>query len=310
MSRRGQVLFATMCVVWGVPYLLIKVAVEDLQPVTLVALRTGAAALLLVPVAAQRGALRPLLRRWRTVLVYSVVEVALPWLLLSDAERHLSSSLSGLLVAAVPLVGVVLTSLVGGEAPFGARRVLGLLVGLAGVGVLLGVDVGGGDLGAVMEMGVVTVCYATGPLLIARRLADLPSIGVVAASLVVSAAVCTPPAVTRLPGAFPPGRVVASVAVLAVLCTAVAFVVFFALIAEVGPVRATVITYVNPAVAVLLGVALLGEPFTAGTAGGFALILAGCVLATRRGPRPRATDAAGTAAGAATAAHAETVPSG
>jgi drug/metabolite transporter (DMT)-like permease len=281
VSRRGLALFAAMCVIWGIPYLLIKVAVEDLNPAVLVFFRTAAGGALLLPLAAARGDLRRLLPQWRVVVVYTLVEVAVPWFLLSDAERRLSSSLSGLLVAAVPLTGAVLSRLTGGDERFGAQRLAGLLLGLGGVGVLLGFDVGGSDLGAVAEIGLVTVGYATGPLLIARKMTDLPAMGVVSASLGLSAVGYAPVALTQLPASVS-ARVVAAVAVLAVVCTAIAFLLFFALIAEVGPVRATVITYVNPAVAVALGVIVLGEPFTVSTAAGFVLILAGSFLATRR----------------------------
>lgn len=287
MSRRGLALFIAMCVIWGIPYLLIKVAVDDLSPVALVFCRTALGAMLLVPIAAARGDLRPLLPRWRPMLVYTLVEIAIPWLLLSDAERRLSSSLSGLLVAAVPLIGAVLSRLTGGDERFGVTRIAGLLIGFGGVAALLGFDVGGGNLGAVAEIGVVTVGYAIGPLLISRNLRDLPAMGVVAASLGVSAIAYAPVALTHLPAHVPSTRVLVAVAALAVVCTALAFLLFFALIAEVGPVRATVITYVNPAVAVVLGVALLGEHISAATGVGFALILLGSFLATRRsGARP------------------------
>jgi drug/metabolite transporter (DMT)-like permease len=281
VTRRGWLLFVTLGVIWGIPYLLIKVAVRELTPATLVFLRTSIGALLLLPLAVRGGQLRALLPRWRAVVLFTVVEVALPWLLLSDAERRLSSSLSGLLVAAVPLVGAALAWMSGGEERLDARRIGGLVVGLAGVAALLGFDVGGGDLGSVAEVGIVVVGYATGPLIIARRLADLPSLAVVTASLVLCAVGYAPVALIQLPAVVPPVPVIAAVVILGVVCTALAFVVFFRLIAEVGPVRATVITYVNPAVAVALGVALLGEPLTPGTTVGFALILIGSFLATR-----------------------------
>lgn len=282
MSRRGWLLFAAMCVIWGIPYLLIKVAVADVSPVALVFLRTATGAVMLVPVAALRGYLRPLLPHWRVIAAYTVIEIGLPWVLLSEAETRLSSSLSGLLVAAVPLIGAVLAAVLGHER-LDLRRLVGLLVGLGGVAALLGLDVAGGDLGAVGEIGVVAVCYAVGPVIISRRLGHLPAMGVVAASLALTAVAYAPAALLRLPHSMPGGNVLAALALLGVVCTALGFIVFFALIAEVGPVRATVITYVNPAVAVALGVLLLGEAFTAGTAVGFVLILAGCALATVRG---------------------------
>jgi drug/metabolite transporter (DMT)-like permease len=272
-----------MCLIWGIPYLLIKVAVSDLSPVTLVFLRTGIGAVLLIPLAAARGSLSPLLPHWRWILLYTVAEVALPWLLLSDAERRLSSSLTGLLIAAVPFVGVLLGRLTGADDRFDARRLLGLVVGFLGVAALVGLNVSIRDLGAAGEVGLVAVGYAVGPMIVARRLAHAPGLGVVAVSLAVPAVAYAPLALARLPAAVPPGRVLLAVGLLGVLCTAIAFLLFFALIAEVGSVRATVITYVNPAVALALGVALLGEPFTVGAGVGFVLILLGLFLATRRG---------------------------
>lgn len=283
MSRRGWLLFATMGLIWGVPYLLIKVAVGELTPATLVFYRTAIAAVLLVPLAAARGQLRPLLPRWKPLLAYTVAELAVPWLLLSNAERRLSSSLSGLLIAAVPLVGALLGWLSGGE-KLGPRRIAGLLIGLAGVAALVGFDLGRGDIGALLQMAVVAIGYAVGPFILARSLSDLPGVGVVAASLALTALVYLPFGIAQTPHHWPAANVVWAVVILAVLCTAVAFLLFFALIDEVGPVRATVITYINPAVAVALGVALLHEPFTVGIAVGFALVLAGSVLATHRTP--------------------------
>jgi drug/metabolite transporter (DMT)-like permease len=295
MSRRGWLLFVVMGVIWGVPYLLIKVAVADLSPVSLVFLRTGTGALLLLPIAAARGALGPLRAHWRWVLVYTVAEVAVPWLLLADAERHISSSLAGLLVAAVPFIGALLALLSGGEDRLDGRRVAGLVIGFVGVGALVGFDVSGGNLGAIGEIAVVTVGYALGPMIVARRLSGIPAVGVVATSLVLSALVYAPAGVAQLPRHAPSVQVVLAVAALGVVCTALAFLLYFELIREVGPIRATVITYINPAVALVLGVLVRGEAFTAGAGAGFALILLGMFLATGRTgdgpPRRRAAPA-------------------
>jgi drug/metabolite transporter (DMT)-like permease len=283
VSRRGVLLFAAMSVIWGVPYLLIKVAVHDLSPALLVGARTAIGAVVLVPLAAARGELRPVLVRWRPLFVYTVVELAVPWVLLSRAEQRLPSSLSGLLVAAVPLVGVCLGPLLGRHDPLGRRQVGGLLVGLAGVVVLLGLDVSGADSGSVMLVAVVVVGYALGPAVLSRWLGDVPGLGVAAASLLLCALGYAPFAVTELPR-YAPGRVLAAVVVLGLVCTALAFVVFFALIAEVGPIRATVITYANPAVAVVLGAVFLHERVGWSTAAGFGLIIGGSVIAARRRP--------------------------
>jgi drug/metabolite transporter (DMT)-like permease len=269
-------------VIWGVPYVLIKIAVEELEPSTMVLARTALASVLLLPLALTRGAVRDVLRAWRPVTAFAVVEIMIPWVLLGIAEQRLPSSLTGLLVAAVPLVGAALAIATRSDDRLDGRRVVGLLTGLAGVGALVGFEVGGGDAASVAAVAVVAVCYAAGPLILARWLSHLPAVGVITASLVLTTVAYLPVGVAQAPSAWPSADVVLAVVGLAVICTALAFVLFFALIAEVGPARSTVITYLNPAVAVLLGVTVLDEAFTAATAVGFVLILAGSVLATRR----------------------------
>ena len=284
MSRRGLALFVAMCVIWGIPYLLIKVSLEGLGPVDLVFVRFALGAVLLVPIALTRAEVRPILGRWGWIIAYTIIEMGIPWVLLSDAELRISSSLSGLLVSTVPLIGVVIGLLTRSGERHGWRRILGLMVGLVGVGVLVGFDVSSSNFGAIAEVIVVAICYATGPYIINRKLSDLPSLGVIASSLLLAALAYAPAAVIQLPHAWPSGRVIAAVLTLGVVCTALAFLLFFALIREIGPVRATVITYVNPAVAVALGVLLLNERLTGAIAVGFALILGGSVLAARAAP--------------------------
>jgi drug/metabolite transporter (DMT)-like permease len=286
VSRRGALLFAAMSVIWGIPYLLIAVAVVEVGPVVLVAARLLLAALVLLPFALHRGALAAAWRHRWVVAAYAAVEMAVPWWLLSDAQLRVPSSFAGLVIAAVPLVGAALAWGLHRER-LDAVRAIGLLVGFAGVAVLLGVDLAGGTDGlAVVELLGVAVCYAVGPVIVARRLAAVPAVGVNTLALAMAAAVYVPLAVPRLPSAVPPAHVVAAVVVLGLVCTALAFLLFFALIAEVGPTRATVITYVNPAVALLLGVTLLDEPLTLGMVVGFPLVLLGSVLATRRSRPP------------------------
>lgn len=281
MTRRGWLLFAAVGVLWGLPYLFIRVSVRELSPPTLVCVRTGLGALLLLPFALRRGSLAALRAHARPILAFAVLEVAGPWLLLSDAERRLSSGLTGLLVAAVPLVAAVASRLLG-EDRLSRGRLLGLGVGLVGVAALLGLDVRGGDLASAGEIGLVVLGYGTAPLIVSRQLGGVPSLQVITVSLGLTAIGYAPIAATHLPPRWPAASVTVSVAMLAVLCTAGAFVLFFALIAEVGPNRALVVTFVNPAVAVFLGIVVLGEPLTGGTLVGFPLVLAGCWLATRR----------------------------
>ena len=280
-----------MAVIWGIPYLLIKIAIGELTPASLVLLRTTVGAALVLPVAAARGWLAPLIPYWRWVLVYTLVEVSLPWFLLADGERRLSSSLTGLMIDNVPLMAAGIQLLTRADDRMDGRRVTGLLAGFAGVAILVGLNVSFKDLVAVAEVGLVALGYAAGPIVVARRLPSLPAVGVVAASLVLTALLYAPVAIPQLPSAMPSGHVLLALLTLGVVCTALAFLLFFALITEVGPVRATIITYFNPAIALLLGVILLREPFTVGAVVGFSLILVGSVLATRRtsalaGPAP------------------------
>ena len=286
--RRGLLLFGAMCVIWGLPYLLILVAVRDLSPAVLVLARTTIAALLLLPLAAARDELRPLRGHWIALLAFAAIEIAIPWVLLGTAEQHISSSLTALLIAAVPLVGAVIARTSGDRERLGLSSLIGLVVGLVGVGAIVGLNLEGAGVLPLSEVALVAVCYAVGPVILQRYLADLPALGVISASLALTAVAYVPFALVSLPSEPPPWSAIWSVLGLAVICTAVAFVLFFALIAEVGPVRATVITYINPAVAALLGIAILDEHFTAGMAAGFALVLVGSVLATRRAVLPEA----------------------
>jgi drug/metabolite transporter (DMT)-like permease len=224
-------------------------------------------------------------QHWRALLVFTVLEMTMPWLLLSWAEQDLSSSLTGLLVAGVPFVAALTARLAGDEDRLSPVRVAGMVVGVVGIALLLGLDVGGAQLTAIAAVALVVVGYATAPMVISRKLPDVPGVTASAFALVVTAVVYAPFAVPQLgTAADAPADAWLSVAALGVVCTAVALALFFALIREVGPQRALVITFVNPAVAVLLGVLLLDEPFTLGLAVGLPLVLVGCALATRRSP--------------------------
>lgn len=283
MSRRALFLFVLMSLVWGIPYLLIRIAVAEISPATLVFARTAIASVILLPIALLRVDMRPVLARWRWVIAFAVVEVGLPWLLLSSAEERVTSSLAGLLVAGVPLVGAVIAVTTGGRDRMGAGGLAGLLVGLIGVAAIVGVDARASNAGALVEMAVVVVCYALGPAILGRRLGGLPSVGVMALALSFCAAVYAPIVAIQHPTTMPGTDVLAAVAILGVVCTAAAFLLFSALVEAMGPVRATVITYVNPAVAAVLGVALLHEPFAPAMAVGFGLVILGSAMATGSG---------------------------
>src|SRR5687768_5282594 len=272
-----------MSVIWGMPYLLIKVAVGEVSPAMLVFVRCVVGAALLLPWTIATGQLRPALRHWKALLLFTALEMAGPWWLIAYAEKSLSSSLTGLLVAGVPFVAALAGLLLGEEDRLTPIRVLGMAIGVVGIGVLLGLDVEGAQLLPLLAIGLVLIGYATGPLVVTRALPEVPGVAASSIALVFTGIVYAPfaiPEFDELDQVSLPGW--ASLVALGVVCTALALALFFALIREVGPQRALVITFVNPAVAVLLGVLLLDEPFTLGIALGLPLVLGGCVLATRR----------------------------
>ena len=281
-----------MCVIWGIPYLFIRVAVSELSPPTLVFFRTSVGALILLPFALSRGGLGSVRGKWVPLLFFTAFEVALPWLLLSSAEQHISSALAGLLISAVPLVGVVIATVLGNRDYLRLATLSGLVVGLAGVALIVGLDVRASDPISLLEMAGVAVGYALGPAILSRYLTSVPSVTVNGLSLAICAIAYAPVAALHWPQTVPSAAVIASIGVLSIVCTALAFLLFFALVAEIGPVRSTVITYVNPAVAAVLGVAVLHESFTLGMGLGFVLVLAGSILATRKGGTPAAAEAA------------------
>jgi drug/metabolite transporter (DMT)-like permease len=282
MTRRGLLLFVAMCLIWGIPYLFIRIAVLEISPATLVFLRTAIAALVLTPIAIRQGGIRDLFDKWRPLAFFAVIEIGVPWLSISTAEQQISSSLAGLLISAVPLVGVVIAPLFGNREKIGPLNLAGLVLGLVGVAAIVGLDLRATGWVPLVEIAVVVVCYATGPAILARYLSGLPAAGVNAAALAFCAILYAPLAALQWPHAVPSVGVVESVAVLALVCSALGFLIFFALIAEIGPVRATVITYINPAVAAVAGILVLRETFTVGMGIGFVLVLAGSTLATRR----------------------------
>ena len=291
VSRRGIILFALLGVTWGIPYLLIKIAVRELDPAMVVLSRTALAAAVLLPIAAVRGEIMPVLRRWRPLLAFTLVEIIVPQFLLNTAEERLPSSTTGLLIAAVPLAGVGVAFALGRPERLTPVNWLGMALGMAGVAALVGFTLSGSDLGAVGEVLVVVAGYALGPAILAKWMADLPGTGVTALGFAISAVVYAPvvAATHGWPAAWPSASVLTSVALLALVCSAAAFSIMVALVGEVGPVRATTVTYVNPAVALIAGAVVLGEPVTGWSVVGFALILAGCYLvATRRSARGRA----------------------
>jgi drug/metabolite transporter (DMT)-like permease len=281
MTARGWSLFAAISVIWGLPYLFIKVAVDGgLTPGFVAWSRVTLAALVLLPIAWRSGVLRGLPLGWLTLFALS--EIVIPFPLIGFGEQRIASSLAAILIAALPLVVTALALRFDHSERPTAMRLAGMLVGLGGVGALVGIDLGGSGAelvgaGAVL---LATVGYAVGPLLVKNKLSGADPLGPVTAALAIASIMLLPFGVADWPATTPKFDAVSSVVVLGLVCSALAFMVFFRLIAEVGPSRAAVITYVNPIVALALGVAILGEDVGAGAIAGLLLILAGSWLAT------------------------------
>jgi len=282
MTARAWWLFAAVSVVWGIPYLFIKLAVEDMSPIWVAFGRIVVAFAVLLPYAWHKGALRGIGRHWRILLVYSVIEICLPWPLIGFGEERVSSGLAAILIAAVPLIVAVMAIRFDHEERAEGSRLVGLVVGFAGVIVLLGLDVAGrpGELLGALAILLAAVGYACGPMIIKHRFREIDPLGPVTASMGISALVLAPFAALSTPSSVPGGEAIMSVVVLGLVCSAAGFLLFFALIHAVGPGRATVITFVNPVVAVGLGIVLLDEGIGLSAVAGLLLILAGSWLST------------------------------
>lgn len=284
MSRRGWILFTSLGIIWGLPYLLIKIGVEYLSTPVVVFGRLAIAAIILLPIAIGTGQIRRLRGYLPWVLAFALVEMTFTWWALTWAEERISSSMAGLFIATVPLVTALIARRFGLDDRLTGQRLVGLAIGFVGVGALVGLDVSGGDLLAIAALVVTVLGYAFGPIIVDKKLKDVPSLAVIAVSLTINAVIYAPFAFVTWPTEPVPAKTWWAVVALGVVCTAAAFLLFFALILEVGPSRTTLITYVNPAVAVVLGIIVLDEPLTLGLAIGFPLVLIGSYLATRHAP--------------------------
>jgi drug/metabolite transporter (DMT)-like permease len=280
MSRKASLLFLALGVIWGVPYLLIRIAVVDYHPVIVAFGRAAIGALVLLPFALRGNGIMAGFRKPGWLILFTLAEISGPWFLIGFAETRLTSSLAGLIIALTPIIAAILGVVLSRE-QLGAGRLIGLGLGLAGVAALLGFDEQPVELWPVLALGASALGYAVGPIIVARKLADADDGAVVVASLILASVIYLPFVPAYWPARFPLEASLAVIA-LAVVCTALAFQLLFALIADVGASRATVIAYLNPAVAVLLGVVVLGEPFSIALLAGFALIVAGSYFSTAR----------------------------
>ncbi len=282
MTRRSWIQFVSLAALWGASYLFIKVALEDgVSPAAIVFARTALASLVLLPFAVRRGALGSLRGRVGTVVVLALLQVAVPFLLISFGERDLASSLTGILVATAPIFTFLLAIRFEREARAQGTAVFGVVLGIAGVTLLLGIDAGGGSAALVGGLMVVlaSLGYALGAFYLRRKLHDAQPVGIVAATMGASALLTAPLAAATFPSEVPGIDALASLLVLGVGGTGVAFLLFYTLIAEVGPTRSSLVAYVAPGFSVIYGVALLDEPFTAATFAGLVAIIGGSWLA-------------------------------
>jgi drug/metabolite transporter (DMT)-like permease len=283
VRARAWLAFVALGITWGLPYFFIKIAVQEISPFDVAWGRITLAALILLPIAWHRGALRALATHKTAVLTFSLVEFTIPFCLISMGERWIPSSVTAILIATVPIIIALISRFFGVHERLGALRLVGLVVGLAGVVTLVGLGTLSGPL-AWAGVGCVvisTICYATGALTIQRYLHAVDSIGPIAGSLAIASVLLLVPAMLSLPHRMPSALALSSVAILGLVCTALSMLMMFYLVKNAGASRAAIITYINPAVATLLGMALLDERLGAWGLTGFGLILLGSWLATR-----------------------------
>lgn len=282
MTRRGWLFFCAMGVIWGLPYFLIRIAVRQLDPGVVVLGRTAPAALVLAPLVVKQGQLATLRRHFGWICAFGFLEFGVPWYVMSNAEEHLTSSLTSLLICCVPLLAVIVHRFRRGEERVTLRRYLGLAIGTLGAASLVGLDLGHGNLKWIALMGIVCVGYTFGPIVLATKLKDVPGPTVVMGATAVVSIAWIPWAITHWPRHVS-AETVECLATLSLICTVAAFLVFFELVKEAGASRSLVVIYVNTAIAVALGVIGLHEPLTAGIVAGFPLVVVGSFVATTAG---------------------------
>ena len=284
MSRKGWLQFAIIGFIWGVPYLFLKIAVEEISPSVVVFGRVAIGAIILLPIAINRKVLNLPRKYWPFVALYALTELIGPWYLITAAERDMTSGLAGLLIATVPIWSAILASMFGDHTVWHSRRLFGLIIGFIGVVAVVGIESLSGrqDIVAIGMVILAAVGYAYAINMVMRRIPEVPGLGLNTWAMIIASVAFLPFAIAGWPTVQPSAEAIGSVVVLGVLCTAIAFIIFFKLISEIGPPRASFVTYINTAVAVILGVLILNEPFTLGIAIGLPLVLVGSYFASRK----------------------------
>ncbi|CAN2189265.1 RhaT Permeases of the drug/metabolite transporter (DMT) superfamily [Candidatus Nanopelagicaceae bacterium] len=285
MSRRAYFHFAVSGLFWGIPYLLMKVAVRDFEPAVIVCGRVLIGAAILIPLAIHQKVLMDAIRGWRYVLPYAIFEMMIPWILITNAEKKISSGLAGLLVATVPIWSTIFASLAGDKTVWHSKRLVGIAVGFAGLVGLVGYEsiFGETDIISILMMLVAAISYSFAVNMISIKLPDVSGIAINGVAMFITAVAYAPLMIMQWPAANTVSTESAlSLLALGIFCTALAFISFFIVMKEIGPARASIGTYVNTAVAVVLGVIILSEPLTLGIIIGLPLVMIGSFLASRK----------------------------
>lgn len=285
MSRRALFHFAVSGLFWGIPYLLMKVAVRDFPPAVIVCGRVLIGATILIPIAIHQKVLRDAIRGWRYVLPYALFEMMIPWILITNAEKKISSGLAGLLIATVPIWSTLFASINGDKTVWHSKRIVGLSVGFVGLIGLVGYEsiLGTSDPLSIAMMLVAAISYAYAVQMITQKLPDVSGIAINGLAMVFTALTYAPLMISQFPATNTVSAEAAiSLVTLGVFSTALAFISFFIVLKEIGPARSSIVTYINTAVAVVLGVLILSEPLTLGIIIGLPLVMFGSFLASRK----------------------------
>jgi drug/metabolite transporter (DMT)-like permease len=283
MSRKSLIYFGIVGVLWGIPYLLMKIAVEDFPPAAVVAGRTLIGAAILIPIAVYRKTFKGAVLGFKFVAFYAVMEMIGPWILITTAEQHISTGLTGLLVSTVPIFATIITSLRGDHSVWEFKRIFGIVIGFIGLIAVVGIESlsGNSDPVAIGMVVLASVGYAYAVIMVTSNLPLVDGIAINGLAMALTSVFWAPVAIAQWPSSISFNAVAALVA-LGIFSTAIAFILFFTLLKDIGPARGSLVTYVNTAVAVVLGVIILREPLTIGIIVGLPLVLIGSYLASRK----------------------------
>jgi drug/metabolite transporter (DMT)-like permease len=288
MTRKHLSQFILIGFLWGVPYLFMRVAVREWDPSVVVFGRVVIGAAILFPIAIRRGVVRDTLRGFKWILAYAVFEMCGPWYLITHAETKINSGLAGLLVATVPIWSTIYSSLAGDKTVWHAKRLMGIVIGFIGLVLIVGIETisGSADAFSVFQTVLAAILYSTAMAIILKGMPHGDGVAINAFAMAITAIIFAPAALTNLPENMPSFSATASLIGLGVLSTGLAFMIYFNLVREIGQARGSLVTYLNTAFAVVLGVVFLNERLTIGMIAGLPLVLIGSYFASRKPVTP------------------------